>query len=151
MSESLVRLSRSEDGEALVLLAHDFHAEDGHPIGKAAVSALLALLAPDNAHGRVLIAEQGRALIGYATLCFGYSVEFGGRDAFVDDIYVVPSARGRGHGGRLYAALEHEAALCGCRALHLEIMTGNRVEDWYRSLGYSGRSSLMTKRLPAAG
>jgi GNAT superfamily N-acetyltransferase len=149
MSESLVRLGRSDDGETLARLAHDFHTEDGHPIGEAAVSALLAMLAPDNAHGRVLIVEQAGAVIGYAALCFGYSVEYGGRDAFVDDIYVVPSARGRGHGARLYAALEGEAALRGCRALHLELMTGNRMEEWYRSLGYSGRSRLLTKRLAA--
>jgi GNAT superfamily N-acetyltransferase len=150
MSEDLVRLGRSDDSEALAGLARDFHAEDGHPIGEPAVKVLLGLLAPGNEHGRVLIAEQAGAVVGYAVLCFGYSVEYGGRDAFVDDIYVVPSARGRGHGARLYAALEREAALCSCRALHLEIMAGNRVEDWYRSLGYADRGSrLLTKRLPA--
>lgn len=81
-------------------------------------------------------------------LCFGYSVEYGGRDAFIDDIYVDPTLRGQGYGRALCNALEQEAQASGCHALHLEVMAGNTVTQWYRSFGYVERgSAFLSKRL----
>jgi ribosomal protein S18 acetylase RimI-like enzyme len=98
--------------------------------------------------GRVLVLDRDGQEVGYAALCFGYSVEYGGRDAFVDDIYVAPQLRGRGHGRALYAALEAEARASGCRALHLEVMRGNPAIAWYGALGFRDRdSALLSKRL----
>jgi hypothetical protein len=34
----------------------------------------------------------------------------------------------------------------GCHALHLEVFSGNPMGDWYRSLGFEPRGSLMSKR-----
>ena len=44
-----------------------------------------------------LIREGGR-VVGYAVLGLGFGIEYGGADAFVDDLYLVPEARGRGLG-----------------------------------------------------
>ncbi|MCZ7658080.1 MAG: GNAT family N-acetyltransferase [Xanthobacteraceae bacterium] len=93
-------------------------------------------------------AGRGGRIAGYAVLCFGYTVEYGGRDAFVDDIYVAPELRGRGHGAALYAALEAAARASGCRALHLEVMPDNAMRGWYEGLGYRDRgSAMLSKRL----
>lgn len=126
--------------------ARAFHAEDGHPLSPSGEEALAALI--DSDHGRVVVLAQDEDVLGCAVPCFGYSVEYGGRDAFIDDIYVDATLRGRGYGKALYDALEQEARACGCQALHLEVMAGNTVTQWYRSLGYIDRgSAFLSKRL----
>lgn len=144
-----VRAARPEDEAALLALARSFHAEDGHPLPPEGACALAAMLTPvAAAEGRVMVLDEGGRIAGYAVLCFGYTVEYGGRDAFVDDIYVAPELRGRGHGAALYAALEAAARASGCRALHLEVMPDNAMRGWYEGLGYRDRgSAMLSKRL----
>jgi GNAT superfamily N-acetyltransferase len=55
-------------------------------------------LLSDQSYGLVFKVESSSGLIGYAVLCFGYSVELGGRDVFLDDFYIIPSERGQGLG-----------------------------------------------------
>ncbi len=33
---------------------------------------------------------------GYAALTFGFSLEVGGRDAFIDELFLIEAARGKG-------------------------------------------------------
>jgi GNAT superfamily N-acetyltransferase len=144
----IVRRAGLADSADLVRLACDFHVEDGHPLRDQGIAALSAMLEPDSDWGRVYVVEAAGVIVGYAVLCFGYTVEYGGRDAFLDDIYIVPAARGQGYGNRLYAALESDAVACGCRALHLELMPKNPMMRWYQALGYADRGSIMlTKSL----
>ena len=97
---------------------------------------------------------MGAAVAGYLVVCFGWSLEFQGRDAFVDELYVREAFRGQGLGTR---ALEVAADLCrasGVRALHLEVERRNtRAQDVYRRAGFVDREYyLMTRRLaPDAG
>ena len=141
-----VRLAARDDFDGLLRCARAFHAEDGHPLPKAGEVALAALLDTNSPHGRALVLDTEGGIAGYAVLCFGYSVEFGGRDAFVDDLYVAPALRAKGHGRRMMERLAGLARAEGCHALHLEVFTGNPMADWYKSLGFDRRGSLMSKR-----
>jgi ribosomal protein S18 acetylase RimI-like enzyme len=83
----------------------------------------------------------------------GFSIEHGGRDGFIDDLYLVPAARGAGHGRALLDFAVGEAAKLGIRMLHLEVEPGNRrARGLYRQNGFSeSKRRLMSRRLaPAA-
>ena len=147
LPDPIVRAALPQDAAAVIACARAFHAEDGHPLPTQGADALTMLVAGPSSDGCVFVLASGETVLGYAALCFGYSVEFGGRDGFVDDLYVAPEMRRRGHGTALYRAAECEARARGCRALHLEVMPGNSAEAWYRALGYVGRGgTLMSKR-----
>ncbi len=82
-------------------------------------------------------------------LGLGFSVEYGGVDGFLDDLYIVPEWRDRGLGSAVLGLLDAEARRLEVRAIHLEIMPGNdRAEGLYRRRGFrpSGRA-LYSKRL----
>jgi hypothetical protein len=64
------------DAPAILSLARTFHAEDGHPLSDQGERALGHLL-DGQADGIVCKIEGSPGLIGYAVLCFGYSVELG--------------------------------------------------------------------------
>jgi GNAT superfamily N-acetyltransferase len=86
-------------------------------------------------------------VIGYAVLCFGYSVELGGRGVFVDDFYIIASERGQGLAHSAMDVLIGFAREAGCVAMHLEVVAGNRAENFYRRLGFRDRgSALLTLR-----
>jgi GNAT superfamily N-acetyltransferase len=145
--EPVVRLAIQKDLDGLLRCARAFHLEDGHPLPQVGEDALAALIDTNSPHGRVLVLEMEGEIAGYGVLCFGYSVEFGGRDAFVDDLYAAPPLRAMGYGRRMMDGLTELARAEGCNALHLEVFSGNPMADWYKSLGFDPRGNLMSKRL----
>ena len=96
---------------------------------------------------------DGDSAVGYLALTFGYSLEFHGRDAFIDELYIRPAHRGQGWGTR---AMEHAEALAlseGIRAIHLEVGHRNSAaQAFYRKLGYADHERhLMTKWINQPG
>lgn len=85
----------------------------------------------------------------YVVLTLGYSIEYGGRDGFIDDLYLVPAARGWGFGRDLLEFALARAAELGIGTLHLEVETENEAATrLYRAAGFeeTGRR-LMRLRL----
>jgi ribosomal protein S18 acetylase RimI-like enzyme len=152
MSAASFRPATESDMSVLLELMRALYQEDGSTLLRrdAAESALRGLLAtPD--HGLVRVIEQGGEPAGYLVLTWGYSLEFHGRDAFIDELYVAPKYRGAGIGRR---AVEWAEATCrahGAGAVHLEVEIDNeRAHALYRRSGFAERGlRLMTKRLSA--
>jgi ribosomal protein S18 acetylase RimI-like enzyme len=146
------RPAAASDEATLLELMREFYAHERLAFEPGAARAALRGLLEDAARGRVLLIEPGGAVAGYVAVCFGWSLEFQGRDAFVDELYVREAFRGRGLG---MLALEAAAELCreaGVRALHLEVERGNRrAQQMYRRAGFVDREHyLMTRRLGPA-
>ena len=91
-----------------------------------------------------------RAPIGYVVICFGWSLEMGGMDGFLDEIYIRPGVRGRGIGSEVLQNLPKALAGAGLKALHLEARRDDpRIEGFYRRNKFELRPDtvLMTRRL----
>ena len=80
-------------------------------IARRRAVALTALLR-DASLGLAWLILDGDAAVGYIVLCFGYSLEWLGRDAFVDEFYLREEYRGRGW-GRTTMEFVEEAATGG--------------------------------------
>ena len=143
-----VRRAEGIDADIVIEMARAFHREDGHPLAPCAEAAVLQMLEPGFAEGLVLLLIVDGEISGYGSLSFGYGIEHGGRETFLEDLYVVPALRAKGYGGVMCTALERAAREAGCFAIHLEVMPGNRAEHLYRRIGYGDRGSkLLTKPL----
>ena len=119
--EQLVRAYCLEDG-------HTFR-EDRQP------AALAALVAGEPLCRAWLIGLEARP-VGYVVLALSFSVEAGGREACVDEFYLVPEVRNQGLGSRALALVEAEARDLGVQRIFLEVQRGNRVIGLYRRAGY---------------
>jgi diamine N-acetyltransferase len=99
--------------------------------------------------GRVWLLEIDKQPVGYIVLTLGFSFEFLGTDAFIDELYIVPEFRRRGFAKRAVEFLEAEAKKLGVNALHLEVDEGNDAAfELYRQNGFEDHSRfLMTKWL----
>src|SRR5262245_27027080 len=100
------QLATSEDIETLITFIREYYAYDKHPFDEAALRPALEALVREPAFGRVWLIHEGGQAIGYAVLTLGYSLEYLGRDAFVDELYVRESHRGQGIGTRALAFVE---------------------------------------------
>jgi ribosomal protein S18 acetylase RimI-like enzyme len=99
--------------------------------------------------GKAWIFSERAPPAGYIVLTLGYSFEYHGRDAFVDELYVEPQYRRRGIARQAMQFLEQQAREMGVKALHLEVDHGNiPALELYRGAGYADHHRyLMTKRL----
>jgi ribosomal protein S18 acetylase RimI-like enzyme len=138
----------SEQEQALLRLARDFHAEDGHPLTERGAAAL-AQAAGGHPLARAWLIREQDQIVGYAVLGLGFGIEYGGADAFVDDLYLVPEARGRGLGKTVLALLEAEARALGLAALFLVVDPENEPAlRLYQRAGFEATHCLtMAKRL----
>jgi ribosomal protein S18 acetylase RimI-like enzyme len=137
------------DLELLLSLHEEFSREDAQPFEPAEAREALGGLLREPSFGRVWIIEDEGLPVGYLAVCFGYSIEFRGRDAFLDEVYVRPAARGRGLARRALEVAQAECLKAGVRSLHLEVRRGNEAaRRLYRDAGFEERQSyLMTRKL----
>lgn len=143
-------LAKPDDLDRLTRLVADFHTEQGIDQDDASRRDALAPLLEGSPHGAAYLIGPGRAPIGYIIVSFGWSVEFGGMDGFVDELYIRPAVRGRGLGSEVLMSLPKALGKAGLKALHLEVKTDDeRAQRFYRKLRFQPRAgyALMTRAI----
>ncbi|MEM6890395.1 MAG: GNAT family N-acetyltransferase [Pseudomonadota bacterium] len=143
MSAALI-LATPEHLPQLETLVAAFHAERGIKTDAEARLEGLGPLLEGNPHGAIYLIGPGRAPIGYVVVTFGWSIEFGGLDGFVDEIYVRPKVRGRGIASEVLQSLPKALAEAGLKALHLEVdRDAKDTHRLYRRAGFTERARNM--------
>ena len=149
ISDSKLRPAIRDDVPALLGLQSAYYAEDEYPfVEPLAGKAWIELLAnPSLGSAWVVVAES--RLVGYVVMTLGYSTEYRGQDAFIDEVYVAPAWRGRGLGHQLLEAVDAACRRLGAKALHLEVeKEKTAAQALYRRWGFADRQRvLMTKRM----
>lgn len=139
-----------QDLPLLIELMRGYYRDDGLAFDPDRARATVSRLLSEPQWGRVYLIQADGVTIGYVAICIGYSIEFGGNEAFIDEVFVVPEHRQRGHARRALAFVTREARSWGVRALHLEVDKDNHAaQRLYADLGYSKRERyyLMTAHL----
>lgn len=134
------------DLPTLTPLIRAYYREDGLDWVEERQPAALRALAANAPNGSGWLVRQSDRTIGYAVLTWSFSVESGGRDGLIDEVYLIPEVRGRGLGQQVLAMIEDEARRLGLRRLFLEVSHGNRAVGLYRRAGFvDHRRYLMSK------
>jgi GNAT superfamily N-acetyltransferase len=98
--------------------------------------------------GRVWMVDMGGAPVGYFVLCFGYSIEKGGRDAMIDEFFIDVPHRNRGIGGQVLQLVMAEARALGIVSLFLEVARDNAAaQRRYAAAGFVAREKYMLMEL----
>lgn len=137
------------DRDLLVELMSEFYSESGYPLNRRRAHDAFADLLADERLGHVWVVQAESEDVGYVVLTLGYSMEYAGRDAFVDDLYIQPAYRGRGLGKMALAEVSAACGRLGVRALHLEVGRANAAAHaLYRQVGFVDNDrQLLTLRL----
>ncbi len=116
-----VEPATADDLDDLLSLMREFYAGERLPFDEAILRRALAELWREPLHGAVWLARISGQAVGYGVLCCGFSLEYRGRDAFVDELFVRPDQRNAGIGGQILDAMEATCRESGIEALHLEV------------------------------
>jgi ribosomal protein S18 acetylase RimI-like enzyme len=87
---------------------------------------------------KTFLVEDNGISVGYFVLAFGYSFEFGGRIIMLDEMYVDPSARGKGYAKAMIDFTEQFARDNDCKSVYMVTTQSNEyARNLYRKYGYS--------------
>lgn len=149
----LLRPATTDDVSLLLGFMRGYYAHDRIVLNEQAARNALHPPLTDPGIGRVWVIEESGKAVGYVVALFGWSLEFHGRDCFLDELYIEPEFRGRGAGTQAMALVEAELRTLGVRAMHLEVERSNTgAQRFYASLGFEDRSRffMMSKRFRPA-
>lgn len=134
--------------EAILKMMEQFYAEERYPFDRRKARSALEPFLAEPTLGRAWVVKDGGLAVGYFVLTLGWSLEYGGRDAFVDELFVSPSHRGRGLGRRALDVIAEACRELGVSALHLEVEKDNPAAELYRRWGFEDHARrMMTRRL----
>ena len=143
---AFVRRADPGDLDALLALVAEFCAIDGHEYDATRAGSALRPLLADDGLGQVwVLAEDRGGLGGYAVVTWGWSVEAGGREALLDELYV--RERNQGAGALLLEAAAVESRAAGASRLFLETESANAaVRRFYARHGFVAEDSVWMQR-----
>jgi ribosomal protein S18 acetylase RimI-like enzyme len=119
------------------------------PFDEAKRRAIFDRFVRDSPYGKAWLIACDEKYVGYVVLTVSFSFEYGGYDAFIDELYITEEYRRQGIGQRAMEFVEVAAAELGVNAIHLEVSHGiDPAIGLYRRVGYAGNQRhLMTKWL----
>ena len=99
----------------------------------------------DDTHGVVLAVDIDGTLIGYAVLTWGWSIEAGGRESLLDEMYI--DQPGRGYGSLLIEEVVAVAKAHGAVRVFLETESANTAaRDFWLARGFELEDSIWLQR-----
>lgn len=116
-----LHLAGPDDAGKLLALVAGFHTEQGFDTDDAHREGAILPLLDGSPHGAIWLIGPRRAPVGYIAVTFGWSIEFGGLDAIVDELYIRPAVRNRGMGSEALSGICKALKDAGVKALHLEV------------------------------
>lgn len=144
-----IRSATPADLPSLMALVEAFYAIDGHPFSDERVRTALTELITHERFGHVWVAtrhaDDAQPLSGYAVATWGYSLEAGGREAVLDEIFTDP--RGAGIGSLLLDAVIVGCREAGMRRVFLETEQPNHgARNFYLRNGFDQDDSIWMSR-----
>lgn len=142
----ILHLATSGDLDRLEPMVAAFHALENIDTDADHRRAALEPILEGSPHGAVWLIGPKMAPVGYVAVSFGWSIELGGMDGFIDELWIREAVRGRGMGREALTAILKALKSAGVKALHLEVARSNeKAERLYSQLGFARRDyALMT-------
>src|SRR5882762_9273444 len=82
--EPIFRIATDADPELRLAMMREYYAYDGHAYDEARARVALVTFLREPSFGRAWLICDAETPVGYIVLTFGYSLEYLGRDAFID-------------------------------------------------------------------
>ncbi|NBO46657.1 MAG: GNAT family N-acetyltransferase [Actinobacteria bacterium] len=141
-----VRRATTADLDALVRLGELYCIADNAEWQPDRARRGFAGLLDDDTHGVVLVTDNDGDVCGYAVLTWGWSIECGGRESLLDEMFI--EHPGQGLGSELLEAVIATAAEHGAARVFLETEAGNEsARDFWLKRGFELEDSVWLQRL----
>ncbi|MDN5205307.1 GNAT family N-acetyltransferase [Fulvivirgaceae bacterium BMA10] len=143
------KLANKDDLQEILDMMEDFNAIDQYDFNRKTGSDNILEFINNEVLGRLWLIMDNHNIIGYIALTFGFSFEYQGKDAFIDELYLKKSFRNKGIGNTTMDFVIDQAKKLRVRAIHLEVERHNESgNSLYTKHGFKGNQrNLLTKIL----
>ncbi len=144
-------IATTSDSEDILDMMDAFNAIDGYPFDRTTRSENLHEFLQNDQLGRLWMIRHQDQVIGYVVIAFGFSFEYGGRDAFIDELFISDDFRNKGIGKKTMDHIAAQAPKLGVNAIHLEVEGHNtNASRLYLSKGYQGNHRMLLTKVTAS-
>jgi ribosomal protein S18 acetylase RimI-like enzyme len=133
-----LKLAQIEHQETLLVVMSEFYAHFNYPFEVTKQRKILEKFLTNRHLGTVwLIENSAEECVGYLALTYGFTFEYGGRDAFIDEFFIREKFRNSGLGAWVLHEIQNKMAILGLNALHLHTESYNQnAKRLYESVGF---------------
>ena len=113
------------DIEIITQMMQDFYAIDNYPMDIEVTKNLFQEFISNDHLGKSWLIYSESEIVGYIILTFIFSFEYGGKIAFVDELFIKETARGKGIGKEAIQFIQREVPKLSLNLLYLEVEPHN--------------------------
>lgn len=113
------------DISIITQMMQDFYAIDNYPMNIEVAKTLFQEFITNEHLGKSWLIYSKNEIVGYTILTFIFSFEYGGKIAFVDELFIKETARGKGFGKEAIQFIQSEVSKLSLKLLYLEVEPHN--------------------------
>ena len=113
------------DISTITQMMQDFYAIDNYPMDVEVAKNLFHEFISNENLGKSWLIYSENEIVGYIILTFIFSFEYGGKIAFVDELFIKETARGKGIGKEAIQFIQREVPKLSLKLLYLEVEPHN--------------------------
>ena len=113
------------DIEIITQMMQDFYAIDNYPMDVEVTKTLFQEFISNEHLGKSWLIYSENEIVGYIILTFIFSFEYGGKIAFLDELFIKENARGKGIGKEAIQFIQREVPKLSLKLLYLEVEPHN--------------------------
>ena len=113
------------DIEIITLMMQEFYTIDNYPMDIEVAKTLFQEFISNEHLGKSWLIYSENEIVGYIILTFIFSFEYGGKIAFVDELFIKETARGKGFGKEAIQFIQSEVSKLSLKLLYLEVEPHN--------------------------
>ena len=113
------------DIPTITQMMQDFYAIDNYPMAVEESKKLFQEFITNENLGKSWLIFSENEIVGYIILTFIFSFEYGGKIAFIDELFIKETARGKGFGKEAIQFIQGEVPKLSLKLLYLEVETHN--------------------------
>ena len=113
------------DIEVITQMMQDFYAIDNYPIDVEVAKNLFQEFISNEHLGKSWLIYSENEIVGYIILTYIFSFEYGGKIAFLDELFIKETARGKGIGKESIQFIKREVPKLSLKLLYLEVEPHN--------------------------
>ncbi|WP_291108483.1 GNAT family N-acetyltransferase [Flavobacterium sp. UBA6195] len=113
------------DISIITQMMQNFYAIDNYPMDVEVAKTLFQEFISNEHLGKSWLIYSENEIVGYIILTFIFSFEYGGKIAFVDELFIKETARGKGFGKEAIQFIQSEVSKLSLKLLYLEVEPHN--------------------------
>ena len=113
--------------DTIAQMMSDFYAIDNYPIDINTTKILFQEFIENENFGKCWLICHEKEIVGYVILTLIFSFEYEGKLAFLDELYIKETARGKGIGKKTIQFIKEQVSYLNVKMMYLEVESHNQA------------------------